>query len=55
MGHTGVMMSMVLGAVLSSSMKQMLKSESSTEGELVGEHYVLSVLLWGKYFIETER
>ena len=52
-GHTGMMMSLGKGAVLSSSRKQKLNTKSSTESELVGVDDVISKILWGKYFIES--
>ena len=52
-GHTGMMMSLGEGAVLSSSRKQKLNTKSSTESELVGVDDVISKMMWGKYFIES--
>ena len=42
------------GAVLSSFLKQNLNVKSSTEGELLGSQYGLSVFLWSKHFIEVQ-
>jgi hypothetical protein len=52
-GHTGMMMSMGKGAILSSSKKQKMNTKSSTESELVGIDDCISKILWGKYFIES--
>ena len=53
-GHTGTVMSLGKGAVLSSSAKQKLNTKSSTESELVGAHDGLSLILWSRYFIEAQ-
>ena len=52
-GHTGMMMSMGKGAILSSSKKQKMNTKSSTESELVGIDDCISKILWSKYFIES--
>ncbi len=51
-GHTGVMMSMGHGAMVSFSRKQKLNTRSSTEAELVGIDDALPMILWCKYFLE---
>ena len=52
-GHTGAMMSLGKGAVLSYSGKQKLNTKSSTESELVGADTVLTRVIWGLNFIES--
>ena len=52
-GHTGVMMSLGKGAVLSYSGKQKLNTMSSTESELVEADTVLTRVIWGLNFIES--
>ena len=53
-GHTGAMMSLGKGAVISTSNKQKLNVNSSTEGELVGSHEVMPDVLYTLYFIEAQ-
>ena len=53
-GHTGGMMSLGKGAVLSKSTKQKLNTRSSTESELVGADDMLGLLLWCRYFLEAQ-
>jgi hypothetical protein len=53
-GHTGAMMSMGKGAPISFSRKQKLNVRSSCEGELVGIDDALPVILWARYFIESQ-
>ena len=45
------MTSLGKGGVPSLSLKKKINMKSSKEGELVGEHDVLSVVLWSKHFI----
>jgi hypothetical protein len=52
--HTGGAMSMVTGAVYSTSRKHKLNTKSSTEAELVGIDDVLPQALWTKYFMEAQ-
>ena len=49
--HAGIMMSLGRVAVLSSSLKQKLNVNSSTEGVIVGAYNGLIVVLWSKRFI----
>ncbi len=54
-GHTGAMMSLGKGAVLSYSWKHKINVKSSTESELVGADLALPyAALWCLYFIEGQ-
>jgi hypothetical protein len=53
-GHTGIMMSLGKGAVISKSSKQKINTKSSTETELVGTDDGLSPCLHSRYFIEAQ-
>ena len=53
-GHTGAMMSMGKGAIVSVSRKHKLNVGSSTESELVSIADVLGVMMWCKYFMEAQ-
>ena len=53
-GHTGTAMSMGNGSVYSSSWKQKLVTQSSTESEVVGVYDVLPQILWTKKFLEDQ-
>jgi hypothetical protein len=53
-GHTGAMMSLGKGAMISFLHKHKLNVRSSTEGELVSIHDALSTILWARYFIESQ-
>ena len=53
-GHTGGVMSMGKGAVISVSRKQRLNSRSSTETELIGADDMMPVLLWSINFIRAQ-
>eukprot|EP00970_Alexandrium_tamarense_P015266 scaffold4923_cov115-Alexandrium_tamarense.AAC.1 len=53
-GHTGAMMSLGKGAVMSFSRKQKLNVRSSTEVELVGIDDSMPWILWARYFIEAQ-
>ena len=53
-GHTGMMMSLGRGAVMSFSRGQKLNVRSSTECELVGINDAIPPIMWGKYFIEAQ-
>ena len=53
-GHTGAMMSLGGGAVISSSQKQKINTKSSTESELVAIDDALTTILWTLYFIEAQ-
>ena len=53
-GHTGFMVSTVRGDVLNPSLKQKFTVKFSTEGEVVGIHSDISVVLCSKHFIESQ-
>ena len=53
-GHSGAMMNLARGAVIISSLKQKLSIKISTEGELVGSHDGMSMVLWSNHFIESQ-
>ena len=53
-GHTGMMMTLGKGAVMSFSRGQKLNVRSSTECELVGIDDAMPQMMWGKYFIEAQ-
>ena len=53
-GHTGAVMSMGKGALLSISRKHKLNVASSTEAELVSIADVLGLMMWTKYFMEAQ-
>ena len=53
-GHTGAMMSMGKGAIVSVSRKHKLNVGSSTEAELVSIADVLGIMMWCKYFMEEQ-
>jgi hypothetical protein len=48
--HTGGVMTMGKGVVHATSTQQKLNTRSSTEAELVGNHDVLSQVIWTRYF-----
>ena len=52
--HTGGMMTLGQGAVISSSTKQKINTKSSTEAELVGVDDVLNLQVWTRYFINAQ-
>ena len=52
--HTGMMMTMVQGAVSSNSNKQKLNTESSTKAELVGIGDEISLIIWSGYFLKEK-
>ena len=52
--HTGMVMSMGLGAVMSGSWRQKLNTRSSSKAELVGIDDALRYIMWGKYFIQSQ-
>ena len=54
-GHSGVMMTMDKGAIVSKSLKQKINTKSSTESELVALDSALPKILWCLYFIESQR
>ena len=53
-GHTGAILSMGKGAIINVSHKHKLNVASSTESELVSIADVLGVMMWCKYFLETQ-
>ena len=53
-GHTGLMMTMKLGAIIKFSRKQMMNGESSTETGLIGVNDALLQILWARYFMESQ-
>jgi hypothetical protein len=53
-GHSGGMMSMGKGAVVSGSTKHKINTGSSTEAEIVGAHDFLGKIMWSRYFIEAQ-
>ena len=53
-GHTGSMMSLGGGAIVSSSTKHKINTKSSTESELVALDDALPMILWCLYFIEAQ-
>ena len=53
-GHTGTLMSLGQGAIISGSRKQKINVKSSTESELVALDNDLPLILWYLYFIEVQ-
>ena len=53
-GHTGFMVSLGKGGVLSLSLKHNMNVKISTEGKLVGSHNGIIVLLWIKNSVEYQ-
>ena len=53
-GHTGMMMSLGKGAVMSFSRKQKLNTRSSTESELVGIDDAIGEIMWGLFFMQAQ-
>jgi len=52
--HTGVVMTMGKGAVLSMSTRQKINTTSSTEAELVGVADAMPSILWTRQFLEAQ-
>ena len=52
--HTGSVLTLGKGAVLTISAKQKLNTKSSTEAELVGADDMINVALWAKLFLEAQ-
>ena len=52
-GHTGAMMTLGRGAVISMSRKQKTNARSSTEAELIGVYDALPSILHTRYFLEA--
>ena len=53
-GHTGALLTLGAGAVLSSSNKQKINTKSSTESELVAVHDKSGDVLWTRHFLEAQ-
>ena len=53
-GHSGILMTMGKGAIVSKSTKQKINTKSSTEPELVALDSELPKILWCLYFIESQ-
>jgi len=53
-GHTGALMTLGKGAIVSSSRKQKINTKSSTETELVAVDDKLGDILWMRYFLESQ-
>ena len=53
-GHTGALLTLGAGAVLSSSTKQKINTKSSTETELVAVHDKSGDVLWTRHFLEAQ-
>jgi len=52
--HTGATMVMGKGSLYSTSTRQKINTKSSTEAELVGVDDEMPMILWTKYFLETQ-
>ena len=52
--HTGIVMTMGYGAVISSSLKQKMNSRSSTEAECIGVDDAISLIIWSLRFLEAQ-
>ena len=52
--HTGGVMTLGQGAVISVSTKQKINTKSSTEAELVGVDDVLNLEIWTRYFLDAQ-
>ena len=52
--HTGAVLSLGKGALMSLSMKQKINTKSSTEAELVGCDDAANFVVWTKLFIEAQ-
>ena len=52
--HSGILMTMGKGAIVSKSTKQKINTKSSTESELVALDSALPKILWCLYFIESQ-
>ena len=53
--HTGVIMTMGGGAIISSSRKQKLNTRSSTEAELIAADDALTDIMWTKEFLRAQN
>ena len=52
--HTGAIMTMGKGSIISISSKQKVNARSSTEAELIGIDDIISNVLWAKLFMESQ-
>ena len=52
--HTGMVMSLGLGAAMSGSLRQKINTGSSTEAELIGIDDALNHIMWDFYFIQAQ-
>ena len=52
--HTGMFMSMGIGAAAAASLKQKLNKTSTTDLELVGVNDEMPQVLWTRYFLEAQ-
>ena len=52
--HTGAVMTFGRGSACSQSSKQKLNTNSSMEAELVGVDYVVSHVVWTRYFLKVQ-
>ena len=52
--HTGAVMTLGKGAVVSISSKQKVNARSSTEAELIGIDDIISNVLWAKLFMQHQ-
>jgi hypothetical protein len=53
-GHTGGGLSLGRGFPITSSTKQKLNTQSSTESELVATYNCMPAILWSWYFLEAQ-
>jgi hypothetical protein len=53
-GHTGAIMTLGTGAIISDSTKQKVNARSSTESEMIAADDMISKILWTKRFIEAQ-
>ncbi len=53
-GHSGGALTLGIGFPMSSSSKQKLNTQSSTESELVGVDDLMSLILWSRNFLQAQ-
>ena len=53
-GHTGAIMTLGAGAIISDSTKQKVNARSSTESKMIAADDMISKILWTKRFIEAQ-
>ena len=53
-GHTGVMMYLGAGSIISGSWKHNISGQSSTDNKLVGVDDIMVPVLWTLYFIQVQ-